>query len=105
MTNEDRFIKTLKGVQYVVINTCYGGFGLSEDAISLYKNIARVPDISHYDIARDDPVLVQVVRTLDKDANGHHALLKIVEVPGDVEWEIAEYDGKEWVAEVHRTWK
>lgn len=26
------------------------------------------------------------------------------EVPDDVQWQIEEYDGREWVAETHRTW-
>jgi len=30
--------------------------------------------------------------------------LKIVEVPDDANWYIAEYDGLEHVAERHRTW-
>jgi hypothetical protein len=33
------------------------------------------------------------------------AELKVVESPDDVEWEIEEYDGIEWIAEVHRTWE
>ena len=37
-------------------------------------------------------------------ANGNHANLKIVEIPGDVKWHVEEYDGNEWVAEDHRTW-
>lgn len=57
------------------------------------------------DIARDDPVLVQVVKELGSVANGSHAELKVVSVPADVEWEINEYDGLEWVAEKHRTWE
>lgn len=57
------------------------------------------------DIARDDPVLVQVVKELGSVANGSHAELKVVSVPADVEWEIEEYDGLEWVAEKHRTWE
>ena len=57
------------------------------------------------DIARDDPYLVQVVEELGERANGRHAQLKVVEIPADVDWEIDEYDGDEWVAEKHRTWK
>jgi hypothetical protein len=38
------------------------------------------------------------------NANGMYSKLKIVEIPGDVDWEIGEYDGNEWVAEKHRTW-
>ena len=58
----------------------------------------------HRDIGRDDPHLVAVVRELGSDADGSHAKLNITEVPDDVEWKIEEYDGKEWVAETHRTW-
>lgn len=56
------------------------------------------------DIPRDDPKLVQVVRQLGHEANGPHAELKVVEVPDDVKWTVEEYDGREWIAEEHRTW-
>ena len=56
------------------------------------------------DVARDDPYLVAVVEELGKRANGRHAELSVVEIPADVDWVIEEYDGKEWVAEKHRTW-
>lgn len=106
----------------VVINKCYGGFGLSDAAIlrwaelkglTLYKKDSlqyTSPDcdrnslLSDYSIARDDPILVQVVEELEDKANGYYAGLEIVEIPDDVEWHIEEYDGREWVAENHRTW-
>lgn len=56
------------------------------------------------EIARDDLFLVKTVLELGERANGDHAELKVVEIPSNVEWEIIEYDGKEWVAEIHRTW-
>ena len=59
---------------------------------------------SDRDLVRDDPVLIQVVRELGTKANAPVAKLKIVEIPVSVEWQIEEYDGKEWVAERHRTW-
>ncbi len=59
---------------------------------------------SDRELARDDPILVQVVRELGTEASGRHAELKVVEIPADVEWTIEEYDGLEWVAEKHRTW-
>jgi hypothetical protein len=55
-------------------------------------------------IERDDPALVQVVEEMGAAADGRHASLKIVEIPDDVKWQIEQYDGLEWVAEVHRTW-
>jgi len=59
---------------------------------------------SDRDLDRDDPVLVQVVKEMGAGAGGRFAALKIVEIPADVEWQIEEYDGMEWVAEKHRTW-
>ena len=56
------------------------------------------------DIPRDDPTLIQVLEELGVTANGEFAKLRIVEIPEDVEWEIEEYDGLEWVAEKHRKW-
>ena len=56
------------------------------------------------DIARNDANLVSVVLELGEAANGSHARLKIVEIPDDVEWQIENYNGLEWVAEKHRTW-
>lgn len=119
----------------VVINTCFGGFGLSEAAIKLYCELRNMPvykrgtgwdtwwvkcpvDVfdtlsdeekdnmyfSEYSIERDDPILVQVVERLGQAANGMCAELTVVEIPDNVEWYIEEYDGKEHIAEVHRTW-
>lgn len=106
MTEAQKFIEQLKGLQYIVINDCYGGFGLSTRAISAYVTMAGIKenDFSDRDIPRDDPYLVKIVKEMGMAANGPHANLKIVEIPGDVEWLIQEYDGAEWVAEKHRTW-
>jgi len=48
--------------------------------------------------------LIAVIEELGEEANGRCAEIAIVEIPDDVEWEVDEYDGKEWVAEIHRTW-
>lgn len=61
------------------------------------------------DWVRHDPLLVQVVEELGGEhrqgASGKCAKLSIVEIPDDVDYEIAEYDGLEHVAEKHRTWR
>lgn len=57
------------------------------------------------DFARDDADLVAVVEELGEKASGPLSRLKIVEIPDGVEWTIEEYDGSEWVAEVHQTWQ
>lgn len=87
----------------VVINECFGGFSLSEQALKRYRELGGTVEY-HRDIERDDPLLIQVVEELGEAANGRCAALKIVEIPSDVEWQIEEYDGLEHVAEKHRIW-
>ena len=122
-------INQLRGVKRIVINRQYGGFSLSNKAMLLYLELSGIPytlepqpdrdtqnrfgdrivvggqDFWHLNIKRDDPALVAVVRRLGSEAGGEYATLKIVEIPGNVDWYIEEYDGKEWVAEKHRTWR
>lgn len=116
-------------MQQVVINTRdYNiGLSLSREAIELFLTtkgidyeysaflgidvftINKCQRFYTQNIERDDPVLVSVVRQLGDKANGcgiEFCNLKIVEIPDDVQWEIvADDDGSECVAEVHRVWR
>ena len=91
----------------IVINTCHGGFGLSSKAESKYKELAGITDPNFYSrrIPRDDEHLIAVVELMGAEASNKYSDLKIVDVPDDVNWYVEEYDGKEWVAERHRTWE
>jgi hypothetical protein len=117
----------------IVINKCYGGFGLSTEGMKHYLNLkgieygtrpsqwtfrkddqdfytaGHVGEDNHYlsdrDIPRDDEALIQTVDQLGTNANNRFSALGIVEIPDDVDWQIEEYDGNEWVAEKHRTWR
>jgi hypothetical protein len=86
----------------IVINREYGGFGLSKDAMRELRDRKGNPNLTDWEIARDDVILVEIVERMGKKANGNYSDLKIVEVPDEVQWEIQEYDGMEWVAESHR---
>ena len=44
MTESQKIIDELKGIQRIVINNCYGGFGLSDEAKALYKDMAGITD-------------------------------------------------------------
>jgi hypothetical protein len=125
----EELLRQLRGVQRIVINRAHGGFSLSREAILLYLELSgeaytleqqedrerqlRLGDrimVQGYEfesrsINRDDPALVAAVRRLNREADGEYATLKIVEVPAGVAWQIEDYDGREWVAEVHRIWQ
>ena len=111
----------------VVVNACFGGFGLSHNAVMRYAELANINLIcvqgeiqsichyykdvvdddnyfSTYDLERDDPILVQVVEEMGEEADSDMAKLRIADVPEGVDWYIDDYDGVETVREIHRTW-
>lgn len=89
----------------VVINVCYGGFGLSDFAMKELGYTSESEYDTYRDVDRADPRLVALIEEYgDAICSGPHAKLKIVEVPDDVKWHVEEYDGWEHVAENHRTW-
>lgn len=100
----------------IVINKCYGGFSLSRAALHELRRMGNAHALSETDIGerysdsfcrdipRDDPQLIDLVTRMGIAANGECAALEVVEIPDGVEWTIEEYDGREWIAEVHRTW-
>lgn len=91
----------------VVINSCHGGFSLSDAGIARYLELKGTELTANFydrNIPRNDTALVQVVEELKEAANGAFAKLKILDIPDDVKWQVEEYDGLEWIAEAHRTW-
>lgn len=98
----------------VVINTCYGGFSISEDAFKLLNlkwlgygfinnETFNIYSKNNYEYRTYLP-LVKVVEELGERANGKVAKLKIVEIPDNVDWYIDDYDGVESINEYHRSW-
>ncbi len=88
----------------IVINRKFGGFGLSDEAMSWLKERGHT-NISRYNMKRNDPLLIECVEKLGDKVNCCYAKLKIVEIPDNVEYEIMEYDGLEEVREMSRIWK
>ena len=113
----------------VAINADYGGFSLSPAAMKLFIEMGYTEP--HWDEApdygghksrkaaikaaiaygfvcceRNDKRLIHTIEALGtKKASGKCANIKIVEIPDDVKFTVEEYDGSEWVAEVHHTWR
>lgn len=90
----------------VVINDRHGGFGLSAEGMALYLKLkGKEQTCFSHEIPRNDPALIQVLLTLGERANDKYSRLKIVEIPDGISYSISEYDGMEWIAESHRTWR
>ena len=108
----------------VVINTCWGGFGLSDAAHRRLGSVYVEADDTEFGFGywnttpwdegldRDTlefralPALVDVVELLCDEANGSSARLRIVDVPDDARQPyITDYDGRETVRESHRVWR
>lgn len=96
----------------IVINRCFGGFGLSDAAAIRYAEITGVRIVPHgyygtddtedeyflannetkpnvvfsYEIPRTDPVLALIVRELGELVNTKSSALKVVAVPDGVNW-------------------
>lgn len=98
----------------IVINRCFGRFGLSKEAYAeigiewdgyghLDNDSLGIKSSNHKKY-RTHPALIQAVKKLGENANGPYAKLEVVDVPDDVDWLINDYDGIEEVAEQHRTW-
>lgn len=99
----------------IVINRCFGGFSLSK---AVYEELGLEWDgygyLDNEDLGiksddgnayRADKRLVEAVEKIGVEkASGSMAELEVVEIPDDVDWEISEYDGREHIAEKHRTW-
>lgn len=114
----------------VVINKCYGGFGLSDKAveacIALGMTVGDEEDHEDKDFIkfkelhfghryyinkygkgfRCDTRLIKVVEQLGKEADGKFAKLEVIEIPFNScdGWYIHEYDGIENIEESHRSW-
>ena len=105
----------------LLINVCYGGYGLSNEALELWakkKNMVLTKKtteygdydyyvdgdkiISGHDIDRDDPTIIEVFEELGSErTSGDHGELSLVELPDGCEYNITEYDGWESIA---NTW-
>lgn len=118
-------------VQKIAINQCYGGFGLSTEAVEWMREndyeagercklageeyddgsgtvddfLAPICPSRYKDEGfRASEGVIAVVEALGDDASGRSAEVEVIEIPDGVEWEIDEYDGYEIVEEVHRSW-
>lgn len=101
----------------IVINNRCGGFGLSKRAtVWLAERGLEIatPDQAEWgfdwspsedELPRHHPLLVEVVETLGEKSWGTYAKLRVIEIPDDTDYLVCAYDGDEWIAEAHKTWR
>lgn len=82
----------------IVLNSKYGGFGLSPAAMKLGAELSGDPrwGMGEYDelvIERHDPILVAVVEKLGPEADGICAKLRVEEI--SIGYAYDDHDGKE----------
>ena len=104
----------------IAINTCFGGYNLSNSAIAEYARLTGMDlevdeycdfnllkDGKYYSanrIKRTDPVLIEVIERLGDEAAGNCSRLEIVEIPTGEKYRITDYDGNEGIelaSEIH----
>jgi hypothetical protein len=92
----------------IVINTCYGGFGLSEKAGKLYCERINLDyeNLEEHRLNRSDPILIEVIKELGTNANAIYAQLEIVSLPIGTKYRICEYEGSEYIETIESIrWK
>ena len=70
-------------IVYILINTCYGGFGISAEGLKLYNEkllkLNPTAEPKKYDlyIKRDDPILHEVYRELGSKINKRNSKIRL----------------------------
>jgi len=82
----------------VLINDCYGGWGMSDKAKELYK-LRKTENSNNYLTRRSDPTLIQIYKELCDEFDGKYSKTGIEKIPKKYEnhYSISEYDGLETV--------
>ena len=83
----------------VVVNTCFGGFRLSQAAFRMLDeiNAPKEHDEVYFFDNRHDSNLVHVIETLGQEASGESSKLEVTEWPEGLPYKIDDYDGREKV--------
>lgn len=90
----------------ILYNSCYGGFDLSEKALSEYKKryiTSKNSSDSENSFDLDDrtnELMIQICNELGSEANGNHSCIQITEIPLRFlnYYKINEYDGAERIS-------
>jgi hypothetical protein len=98
-----RKYKAMKSVDDNAFQSMFTNVFSNDEQFILYER-ANSESLCQF---RSNPLLIQVIEEFTeagKKVSRRCSNVVVIEIPDDVEWHIAEYDGYEHVAENHRTW-
>jgi hypothetical protein len=98
-------LKTNSKIMKILINQCYGGYGLSDKFERYLKEIGLLSYDAktysgHYPDRDDQAMIEEAIKFGLKGASGDYAQLAVVEIPNGALYRIGEYDGQEWIEHV-----
>ena len=81
----------------ILYNACYGGWGISNKAMELYK--LKTNNFDNYYPRRNDTILIEIYKELGDEFDEKHSKTLIEKIPKQYEnfYYISEYDGLETV--------
>ncbi len=86
----------------MIINGCWGGYHVSDEAIKEFQievgkyGYEDIDDVRYGSEARDNEALIAIVERLGDRASAECSCLGVVEIPDDAtDFMITEYDGSE----------
>ncbi len=87
----------------ILINRCYGGFGISDEALELYKQKVPLYEYDNgYHIERTDSILIEIFEEKGSEfVSGPFSDIQLQIIPDNCHYYIEEYDGKEGISD---TW-
>ena len=89
----------------ILINRCYGGYGLSDKFERYLKEIGLLSYDAetysgHYPDRDDQAMIEEAIKFGLKGASGRHGNLSVEEIPDGALYRIGEYDGQEWIEQI-----
>lgn len=84
----------------IVLNKNFGGFEIPKAVYKKMRDLFWFDEKQTDELTRTDEKFVKAVEECQKE--GTSGYLRVIEIPDDMDWEIFDYDGLEYVYDKHR---
>lgn len=84
----------------IVLNKNFGGFGITKAVYKKMRELFWLDEKQTDELTRTDEKFVKAVEECEK--KGTSGDLRVIEIPDDMDWDIFDYDGYEYVYDVNR---